>query len=313
MNDIKSKSNRKISKNEESLKKIFIKTLLENNFIDPVSSISRKLMQKIGMLDTFDDFYYFQYRKLFRTTFRKLWGYNLTGEENFPTKGGALVVSNHQSELDPFLVGSACSRKVRWLSKLENFHIPIFKSFITPFGTIPIQRGKSDEKALQKVKNILENGGCVGIFPEGTRSPDGRIQTFHKGAARMCIEAGVPYVPCDIRGAYIVFPKGETVDKIKFRGGYNISVTIGKPVYIDPDLDVSVSNASLIRSHMKRDIEILHAGGMNDSKIIGKDNIFLLHESQNEKAKTSVSPINKIQSLVSPQKTLDPEQDFSIS
>lgn len=298
-----------------SLKKTFMKTLLENNFIDPLSNLSRKFMHKLGVLNTFDDFYYFQYRKIFRVTFRKLWGYELTGEENFPKKGGAIVISNHQSELDPFLVGSACSRKVRWLSKHQNFNIPIFRSFITPFGTIPIRRGQSDEKALRKVKQVLENGGCIGIFPEGTRSPDGKIQEFRKGAARLCIESGVPYVPCAIRGAYIVFPKGQTVDKIKFRGGYQISVSIGKPVYIDPDFELSIENANFIKQEMRKDIQILHSGGMNHSRIIGKERMIFLDESIKEKGLSTNKSVH-IKNQVPTKTTSDltkSEYDLSIS
>ena len=85
----------------------------------------------------------------------------------------------------------------------------------------------------------------MGIFPEGTRSPDGKIAPFRKGAGRLCLETGVPYVPCALNNAYIVFPKGQTVDKIKFKGGYEISVCVGKPVFIDPDLEVTAEQLGL--------------------------------------------------------------------
>ncbi len=249
----------------------FGKHLIKCNPIDPLATISRKIMKTFGVLDVFDDFVYWNlghcnFNKLFKT----YWKYPVRGKENFPEYGGALVISNHQSELDPFLVGSAVHRKVQWLSKAENFKIPIFKSFITPFGTIPLKRGQKDEEALQNVRNVLEGGGCVGMFPEGTRSSDGTLGEFRSGAARLILETGVPYVPCAIIGAYKVFPKHKGPSSIKWKGGYEISIVIGKPVYADPSLEVNYENAQLIKDAMKQDIFKLQQGGMNESRIISK-------------------------------------------
>ena len=88
-------------------------------------------MKKLGVLDIVDDFIYWNVgRTNFIRLFKSLWEYNVEGKSNFPEYGGALVVCNHQSELDPWLIGSACHRKVHWLSKAENFEIPIFKSHL---------------------------------------------------------------------------------------------------------------------------------------------------------------------------------------
>ena len=188
--------------------KSLARILLENNPFDKIADLSRNFMGKLGVLEVFDDFIYWNVgRANFIRIFKYLWKYPIVGKKNFPNTGGVMVISNHQSELDPWLVGSAVHRKVQWLSKKENFDIPIFKSIIKPFGTIPIKRGKQDIEALDKVKTVLDNGGCMGMFPEGTRSPDGELAPFHSGAAKICLEVGVPYVPCAIFGAYKVFPK----------------------------------------------------------------------------------------------------------
>ncbi|WP_457556911.1 lysophospholipid acyltransferase family protein [Candidatus Harpocratesius sp.] len=246
-----------------------LKMLLKYNPFDPICDWSRKVMQDLGILDIYDEFIYWNVgRANFIQFFRTFWGYDIRGKENFPEHGGALVIANHQSEFDPFLVGSAVHRKVQWLSKAENFEIPIFRSIIKPFGTIPLRRGQSDEKALAKVRSVLEGGGCVGMFPEGTRSPDGKLGPFHKGAARLCLETGVPYVPCAIFGAYRVFPKHVNVTGIRWNKGYKISVVIGNPVYIDPSLESNFENAEMVKDAMRHDIILLKAGLMNKSRVL---------------------------------------------
>lgn len=271
-----------------SFKKNFVKTLLKKNPFDPICDWSRKKMQDLGVLDIFDEFIYWNVgRANFIQIFRKFWGYDITGKENFPEYGGALVIANHQSELDPFLVGSAVHRKVQWLSKAENFEIPIFRSIIKPFGTIPLKRGQSDEKALNKVRAVLENGGCVGMFPEGTRSEDGKLSEFRSGGARLCLETGVPYVPCAIFGAYKVFPKNVNVTGIKWRDGIKISIVIGKPVYIDPSLEPTYENAQIVKNAMRHDIILLKAGKMNKSRVI-----------RSEKDIAPIEDIPQIQTLV---------------
>jgi 1-acyl-sn-glycerol-3-phosphate acyltransferase len=274
---------RKMQK-KPSLKKLFFKTLIKCNPLDPFCQISRDLMKLLGVLDGYDERYYWAMRNQFRKIFQKYWGYDLKGFTNFPDSGGALVISNHQSELDPFLVGSSVHRKIQWLSKQENFKIPLFRSFITPFGTLPLRRGEKDVEALNRVRNVLEMGGCVGMFPEGTRSPDGVLGSFHSGAGRLCIETGVPYIPCAIFGAYKVFPKHAGVGAIKWKGGFKISVSIGRPVYIDPSMELTYENVQKVRDAMRQDVLTLQSGEMNQSRIIGeKTEIFL---SENEKIKS---------------------------
>ena len=246
-----------------------VKLLLKNNPFDPFCDWARKKMRNLGVLEVFDEFIYWNVgRANFIQVFRTFWGYEIEGKENFPEYGGALVIANHQSELDPFLVGSAVHRKVQWLSKAENFNIPIFRSVIKPFGTIPLKRGQKDEEALMKVRAVLEGGGCVGMFPEGTRSTDGKLGEFRSGGAFLCLDTRVPYVPCAIFGAYKVFPKNVDATGIKWRQGLKISIRIGKPVYIDPDLESNFENAQIIKQAMENDIILLRAGKTNQSRVI---------------------------------------------
>ena len=234
-----------------------------------------------------------------------------------------MVISNHQSELDPWLVGSAVHKKVIWLSKKENFDIPIFKSIIRPFGTIPIKRGQSDTEALDKVRAELESGGCIGMFPEGTRSPDGELAPFHSGAAKLCLETSVPYVPCAIFGAYKVFPKHASLSKIKMRDGSIIKIVIGKPVYMDPSMEINYENIQKVKDEMRKDVLLLQSGEMNVSRIIREGISISIDQDQVhiDEEVVSITPSKKIEDIV-PSRTLskeigekisDPTKDFSHS
>ena len=297
--------------NPKTKKKSLARILLENNPFDKIADLSRIFMGKLGVLEIFDDFIYWNVgRANFIRIFKLLWEYPIVGKENFPKKGGVMVISNHQSELDPWLVGSAVNKKVQWLSKIENFDIPIFKSIIKPFGTIPIKRGQQDVDALEKVKAVLENGGCVGMFPEGTRSPDGELAPFHSGAAKICLEIGVPFVPCAIFGAYKVFPKHASLNQIKVRDGNIIKVVIGKPVYIDPSMELNYENIQKIKDEMRKDVLILQSGEMNVSRIIRKGISISIEQDQVQI--DEVTPSSTLSKEIS-EKISDPTEDFSLS
>lgn len=297
--------------NSKPKQKSLARILLENNPFDKVADLNRIFMKKLGVLEIFDDFIYWNVgRANFIRIFKLLWEYPVVGKKNFPNSGGAMVISNHQSELDPWLVGSAVHKKVIWLSKKENFDIPIFKSIIKPFGTIPIKRGQRDTNALDKVRAVLENGGCVGMFPEGTRSPDGELAPFHSGAAKLCMETGVPYVPCAIFGAYKVFPKHASLNQIKVRDGSVIKIVIGKPVYVDPSMEISYENVQKIKNEMRNDVLLLQSGEMNVSRII-RDGVSISIKQEQVKIEDGV-PTRTLSKEIE-EKISDPTEDFSFS
>ncbi len=306
-------NSKKIEKktNSKPKQKSLARILLENNPIDKIADLNRIFMKKLGVLEIFDDFVYWNIgRANFIRIFKLLWEYPIVGKENFPNTGGAMVISNHQSELDPWLVGSAVHKKVIWLSKKENFDIPIFKSIIRPFGTIPIKRGKQDIEALDKVRTVLENGGCIGMFPEGTRSPDGELAPFHSGAAKLCLETGVPYVPCAIFGAYKVFPKHANLSKIKMQDGSIIKIVIGKPVYMDPSMEINYENIQKVKDEMRKDVLLLQSGEMNVSRIIRKGISIPIDQDQ---VKIDDIVSSRTLSKEIGEKISDPTKDFSIS
>lgn len=142
-------------------------------------------------------FYYFM-RALFRFVFAVFTRFEVISASNLPHEGPVLVVSNHMSNWDPLLLGCAMDRRISILAKAELFKIPVLKTIIKHMDVVSIKRGQSDIVALRTTIGLLASGKVVGIFPEGTRSPTGEMQTFKSGVAMIAYKAGCPIVPVGI-------------------------------------------------------------------------------------------------------------------
>jgi 1-acyl-sn-glycerol-3-phosphate acyltransferase len=131
-----------------------------------------------------------------RTWFRL----RISGTEQIPENGGVIVAPNHKNFLDPFFIGVAIRRPVRFMAKAELFKGPLGWLFLR-LGAFPIRRGQSDNDALETAAAILRAGGLVVVFPEGTRveEPDALGAPRH-GAGRLAIETSVPIVPAALTG-----------------------------------------------------------------------------------------------------------------
>ena len=132
----------------------------------------------------------------------------VSGRERIP-RGACLFVANHTSSADAPAVVGAIPRRVAILLKESLFHWPIAGQAFTLAGFIPVVRGEHESAmaSVEKAIASLRQGQSFLIYPEGTRSPDGRLQTFKKGAAVMAIKAGVPIVPVVCAGAHRVMRK----------------------------------------------------------------------------------------------------------
>lgn len=122
------------------------------------------------------------------------------GAENVPPSGGVIIAPNHKSFLDPFFVGAATRRRVRYMAKIEMFRGPL-RPLLVRLGAFPVRRGEADGEALQTASEILRQGGAVVVFPEGTRvdEPDA-LGAPHHGAARLALATGAPIVPTAVVG-----------------------------------------------------------------------------------------------------------------
>ena len=156
------------------------------------------------------------------------------GVENVPEEGPAILASNHLSFSDSVFLPLVIDRKVQFLGKSEYFTGKGIKgaatrAFMTGVGTIPVHRGggKASEAALRTALQVLSAGDLFGIYPEGTRSPDGRLYRGKTGVARIAIESGAPIVPVAMIGTDVAQPIGKRVPS-----RVEIGVKIGAP--IDP-------------------------------------------------------------------------------
>jgi 1-acyl-sn-glycerol-3-phosphate acyltransferase len=136
----------------------------------------------------------------------------LTGVRHFDVPdlsacGGVLIASNHQSYLDPVLVAVALERPTDFLAREDLFRVPGFGALITALGAHPIRRGHADTAALRTVIETLRDGRQVLVFPEGTRTADGKLGEFRRGIGSIAIRCGVPVLPVCIEGAYAAWPR----------------------------------------------------------------------------------------------------------
>jgi len=157
---------------------------------------------------------------------------SITGVENVPREGAAIIVCNHLSFVDSIFLPLAIPRKMTFLAKSDYFtgkgiRGAIVKWFMTSAGQLPIDRsgGKASEASLNTGLGVLAEGRVLGIYPEGTRSPDGRCYRGRTGVARMVLEAHVPVIPVAVVGTDEVMPLGAKLPKVK-----KVSVVIGEPM-----------------------------------------------------------------------------------
>ena len=135
------------------------------------------------------------------------------GTEHVPPRGPVLIVANHSSFLDPPLVGGSAPRPVSFMAKAELFRIPLFGGLIRRLNARPVRRGGADAGALRTALRILQEGGALLMFPEGTRGPEGTLRPAKPGAAMLAILSGARVVPAFIRGSGRAWPRGRRLPR----------------------------------------------------------------------------------------------------
>jgi 1-acyl-sn-glycerol-3-phosphate acyltransferase len=133
-------------------------------------------------------------RANFRGIARQLYRVRLSGTHRVPAKGATILVANHESMFDPWLLALATPRPVRYMAKAELWRIPLVGRALDAFGTFPVERGVGDGSAMSRAESLLHDGEVIGMFPQGTsKQLPGRV--FHRGAARLALATGATIVP----------------------------------------------------------------------------------------------------------------------
>ncbi|MEO7349780.1 MAG: lysophospholipid acyltransferase family protein [Terrimesophilobacter sp.] len=165
---------------------------------------------------------------ILRTAFRP-W---VTGEENIPRKGAVILASNHLSFIDSVFLPLVIERRVTFLAKSDYYTTRgirgwAIKTFLKAAGMLPIDRsgGKASEASLRTGLSVIKRGEVLGIYPEGTRSPDGKLYRGRTGVARMVLEGGVRVVPVAMIDTEKVMPIGKRLPKVR-----RIGIIIGEPL-----------------------------------------------------------------------------------
>jgi 1-acyl-sn-glycerol-3-phosphate acyltransferase len=163
---------------------------------------------------------------------RLLFRPQVEGLENLPQDGAAILASNHLSFSDSIFLPLVCKRRITFLAKSDYFTTPGIKGWLTKLffsgtGQVPVDRagGRASEAALRTGLRVLSEGSLLGIYPEGTRSGDGRLYRGKTGVARMALEAGVPVVPCAMVNTHLIQPPGRLRPKIM-----RVKISIGVPL-----------------------------------------------------------------------------------
>jgi 1-acyl-sn-glycerol-3-phosphate acyltransferase len=141
---------------------------------------------------------------------KTFFSYRVIGAENLIEEGPCIIAANHCSYLDPPLVGVAFRRGIHYLARKTLLDWPVLGPIFPQLNVIPVDQKNADRSALMGAIRVVREGGAVLIFPEGTRSPDGKLQAGQPGIGMIAAKTGAPVLPARITGSFEAFPRGDT-------------------------------------------------------------------------------------------------------
>ncbi len=164
------------------------------------------------------------------------------GREKMPRQGTLIVASNHFNNADPPLLGAVMSRRLVFMAKREMFQWPVIGMMARLVGAFPVRRSEADLGALRKAAEILRGGEVLAMFPEGTRSKDGRLHAAHPGTALLALRSEAPILPVAVSGTAKISIIRLPLDSLRRRRPH-IRVVLGDPFFLPPVQRVTAEEA----------------------------------------------------------------------
>lgn len=192
---------------------------------------------------------YYVERALARLLFRIFTRWHVKGKENIPARGPVILAANHIHAGDPPLLSLCTRRRIIFMAKEESFRSIVEGPLVRGFDAFPVKRWQMDRKAVRRAQQVLESEMILGMFPEGTRSSDGRMQQAYSGTAFVALRTRAPIIPIGITGTERIRKPLALLCRPK------IMVNIGQPFQL-PEIDGKftrdkmVANTDLIMSRI---------------------------------------------------------------
>ena len=178
---------------------------------------------------------YWVLKAILTPVLRLLFKVRVEGKDQVPSGGPAILASNHLSFSDSIFLPLVLRRRITFVAKAEYFDDPKTAWFFRAVGQIPIRRGggSASQRALDSAMEVLQSGGLFGIYPEGTRSPDGKLYKGHTGIARLALKSGAPVIAVAMIGTREAQPIGQ----VKPNFFSPIGIKFSKPMHFDKYAD----------------------------------------------------------------------------
>jgi 1-acyl-sn-glycerol-3-phosphate acyltransferase len=170
--------------------------------------------------------YYWVGYHLSRLLVRLFFGFRIIHRERVIQTGPVILAMNHQSFFDPPLAGNACDRAIYFLAKKSLMDVPALGWLLPKLNVIPVNLESIDRSALKALVRVLRAGDCALVFPEGSRTPDGDLQSALPGVGLLVAKTLAPVVPMRIFGAFDAWPIGGKIHLFR-----RITIVVGEPIY----------------------------------------------------------------------------------
>jgi 1-acyl-sn-glycerol-3-phosphate acyltransferase len=184
---------------------------------------------------------------------KTLFSFRVVHRERMIESGGVIIAMNHQSFVDPPLAGLCCKRDIYFLARKSLFSWPLLGPIFPKINNIPVDRDGSDMGALKTVIKRVREGHGIALFPEGTRTRDGNLQSAKAGIGLVIAKTRAPVVPMRIFGAFEAFPRDRKLPK-----RHPITIVIGEPIYFT-DADIAEGGRDVYQKLSDRVMERIAA------------------------------------------------------